>query len=272
MSTTYFIGNMGLGDHINCIGAIRFICCFYDKVHILCFAVYTNNLKEIFSGLNVEIINAENNNFNEFVLNINDEKDIIISGCYKNVRASKINNENFLNATKILTSNGHGAYSVPWNFIKDLYSDIGLTLPVYYEHFYLQPPDYSKQLYEKIRDYNIVFTHFHSSIGPSQYPVNEWPWVLENEYLIIDPNNNNYNQDLDPLKYSIANQFVNLSFLSYYEIIVNASQLYVVDSSFSALIHILKKLNIVKGRIIIYDRNYPHSTLHTPTPLVFEET
>jgi hypothetical protein len=272
MPTTYFIGHMGLGDVINYIGAIRFICSYYDKVHIVCFKGYTNNLKEIFSDLNVEIINTENDNFDNFLLNINDEKDIIVSGGWKNVRSSKITNENFLNAIKVVSSSGDGQHTVPWDFIKDLYSSISLNLEVYYKWFYLKPPDYSKQLYDKIKDYNIIFTHFNSHNGQTQYPIDEWPWVHKNEYLIIDPHHNHYNQSLNPVKYSIVNEFLNLSFLSYYDIIVNASQLYVVDSSFGALIHILKKLNIVKGRVIIYDRKYPNSTQFTPIPLFFGET
>lgn len=272
IQNAYFIGHMGLGDVINYIGAIRYLSKFYNLIYILCFRGYKDNLKMIFNNLNVDIITTENDDFGNFLTNINNDNDIIVSGCWNAVRPSKITNTYLLEDISSLQKNNDNDYTVPWSFIKGLYNDINLSLTVYYEYFHIDTFEESLKIYDKVKNYNIVFLHFYASSGQSAYPTNEWSWIFNDDYLIIDPNKNHYTEEKDSIKFNLCNELLNLPFLYYLDIILNSSQLYVIDSSFGALIHLLKKINRVKGRVIIYDRHYPNKTQYTPIPLFFGES
>jgi hypothetical protein len=273
----YFMGHCGLGDHINFIGAINYLSNFYQKIYCICFNGYINNLKAIFNGIisngsNIEFISTTKDDFESFLRNINDDNDILVAGGWRNIISSKITNPHLINKIQHISQSDASQYDVPWSFIKEFYSHVNLNLSFFYEYFYIESCKEARDMYDKIKNYNIIFLHFNSHIGQTTYPVNEWPWIFKEEYFIVDPHCNHYKMTPDSLKYKLADQLLNFPFLCYLDIILNASQLYTVDSSFGALIHILKKLKIVNGRVIIYDRHYPNSKQFTPVPLFFGES
>jgi len=55
MEELYLYHHMGLGDNIICNGMVRELYKSYDKIHIFCFKVYLENVKQMYLDINVEL-------------------------------------------------------------------------------------------------------------------------------------------------------------------------------------------------------------------------
>jgi hypothetical protein len=157
----------------------------------------------------------------------------------------------------------------PYYFlIQHFYNEINMNLSIYYDYFYIPSTSQSWELYKPIKDYKLVFLHFASSCGNAYIPENEWKHIYNDEYLIINPNKNHYNPSYSLAKYQLANQYLDLLSLDYIDIILNASDIYVCDSSFASMIFPLRIKNRLKAdNMIIYDRYYPDKPYNIPTPV-----
>jgi hypothetical protein len=157
---------------------------------------------------------------------------------------------------------------IHWDLIKEHYSILNLPYSIYFNYFYINSSYKSIDLYLKIKDYKIVFLHFISSHGQTKIPENEWPHIYNEEYLIINPDKNHYNEIDNPVKYNLANQYLNLLVLDYIEILYNATNIYICDSCFASLTYPLMKTNRLNAeKYIVYDRHYPNSFASTPVPI-----
>jgi hypothetical protein len=179
---------------------------------------------------------------------------------------NKITNQTFLN---YINNNRNENWKNPYYFlIEHFYNSININKCIYYDYHYIPSTAKSWELYKKIKDYKIVFLHFTSSCGNTHIPENEWSHIYNNEYLIINPDKNHYEPNTNPIKYELANQYLNLLLLDYIDIIINATDIYVCDSSFAAMIFPLRIKDILKAdNMIIYDRFYPKSSNNVPKPV-----
>lgn len=265
----YLLGHLGLGDNITYCGAIRFLNYFYNRISIFCKLCNVNNLRRLFSDIdNIQIIglSGDNDIYVEFS-KIDSESDILVSGySWREIFNSRMRHP-ILETYKQNNKN----YNSPWNHIYDFYNDLKFDLSVYYEHFSIPISTQSIQNVEKVQKYRIIFLHFSSGTGNATYPDWEWKHIYNDEYIIVDPDKNHYDPNKNLEKYNIANELLNLDVCEYINIIINASYLYITDSCFACMILPLKKMGKIKGGVIIYDRLYPHSFIHTPTPIVLEE-
>ena len=168
-----------------------------------------------------------------------------------------------------LSSLDNTSYKEPYYFlIQHFYNEINMYLSIYYDYFYIPSTSQSWELYKVIKDYKVVFLHFASSCGSAYIPDNEWKHIYNDEYLIINPNKNHYDPTISLTKYELANQYLNLLSLDYIDIILNASDIYVCDSSFAAMIFPLRIKDRLKAdNMIIYDRYYPKKPYNIPTPV-----
>ena len=165
---------------------------------------------------------------------------------------------------------GKTNFSIYYSNIDGFYKNINLDLSIYYNYFHVHSTSVSKKYYEQINTYNykIVFLHFISSCGLSYIPDNEWPHIYGEEYLIINPDKNHYDPNLSPVKYELANKYLNLLVVDYIDILLNATDIYVCDSCFCNMVYPLRiNQKLEAENVIIYDRFYPHSSHAIPEPI-----
>jgi hypothetical protein len=219
-----FICNVGLGDHIDMIGAVRYLSQFHDQIHIPCFRKNFETLSEFYSD-NKKV-----------VLTVIDE----IS--FKNMwfRLSYIGFEGQFEALDYEPTSYTKVYRAGWfkyprtnqypdhNIPKCFYIDLGLDLSIEHSYFHVPENLQSKQLYETVKNVKYIFVQQQSSSHFT--PLISWDI---NEILTIDPNINLYSEGHQ--WYQLASHFVNKPFPHYTDTIIHASELHIVNSSFRCL-------------------------------------
>jgi hypothetical protein len=245
----YFLSHNGLGDNITSISAVKYLLRYYNKIHFLCKDIYLKNVELLFLDLNVNIIAFDKNNEYYECEKIIKQKyndkniDIFICGCHKYYLHSKITNKLLL---EYIPNNKN--YKIKYNFIENFYKDINLDLSIYFEYFNIPITQNSVELYNIIKNYNIIFTHTKSSTKTINIDHLLKEYIDDDNTIIICANQNIYNMNHN--KYSIAEKFVNLLVAYYINIILNANIIYVIDSCFSCIILPLKETNKLNAKII----------------------
>jgi hypothetical protein len=217
--TAVFLGHLGFGDLINHIGAIRYYSFMYDSVTVIVKEQYLENAKKLFfDDPSIDFITQPLNKNEQLI----------------NESTGEINNS-FLkylkvNFTKLIFS---GIYLRPrstnaWDDTSDcFYKDMNLSLDIRHVFHYVP--------YEIVEDTELfsqdyIFVHQVSSTNE----INIIKWDI-NKTLTIDPNQNLYSTEHK--WYDIAQRYVNKPFVYYFSAIKNASEVHVVDSSFSCFAH-----------------------------------
>jgi hypothetical protein len=194
--------------------------------------------------------------------------DIFVNGfAFDMITSNRITHSKLLNycQNNLKKNNCDDTY---YYWIKKFYEQINLDLTVYYNYFHISSTKESLELYTCIKSFKLVFLHFISSCGQSYLPDSEWPHIYKDQYLIIDPDKNHYDANNSPIKYDLANKYLALLSINYIDIILNATDIYVCDSSFAHLIYPLRiKNRLCADNVIIYDRYYPYSAPNIPVPV-----
>lgn len=269
--TAYFLGHNGLGDNITNIGAINFLTQYYNTIYFLCKDIYYENLTELFQTkiINKNIILIQFNSKNEYnecksiitqaISNIisnsilNSSIDIFISGnSHKSYLKSRITHPKLLQ----YNTNDNG-YTIKWSHIRDFYYDIGLDLSIYYNYFNIDSCQKSKDYFEHIKSYNIIFLHTKSSNKEINLKHIIDKYINKEDTIIICANKNVYEKNINHnnTKYELANNYVNILIAYYIDIIYNSIEIHVIDSCFSCIIHPLNITNKLFAKIVtIHDR------------------
>ena len=181
----YFLGHLGLGDNLYCIGAARYLTKFYRNVYFLCKDKYEENVKSFFDD-NERIIcvpihssnkdsvyelslpvTSENDAIRNVLNNKYEDNDIFICGfAFTPHFPSKITNQSFLQREKITRTYSLKLDTIDddrYSFIIDMYNDADLTTGVMIDYWNLPKTEDSKKLYESVKDYNIIFIQSISS-------------------------------------------------------------------------------------------------------------
>ena len=257
--SAYFLSHNGLGDYITCISAIYFLLEYYNTIYFLCKDIYNENIKLLFENeiINKNIITVPFNSNNEFsncrtiITNAmtNANTDIFISGlCHISYLKSRITHPDLLKYKQ-----NDGEYSIEWSHIKDFYYNIGLDLSIYYNYFHINSSNLSKEYFENIKQYNIIFLHTKSSNREINLNYITEKYINDEDKIIICANKNVYTTN--NYKYDIANKYINIYIAYYIDIILNSSEIHVIDSCFSCIIHPLNITNKLKAQSInIYNR------------------
>jgi hypothetical protein len=219
-----FLCNIGLGDHIDMIGAVRYLSQFHTQIHVPCYKHNIKTLSEFYSDnpkIVLLVIDQEwysKNWINTSKLEDNKQYELIDysqsdysvvyrAGCFK-----------------VKRNDMWPDYEIP----KCYYKDLGLDLSIEHSYFHIPENLQSKQLYELVKDIPYIFIQQKSSDHLT--PLVTWDI---NETFTIDPNINFYPKE--HRWYELASHFVNKPFPHYTDTIIHASQVHVVNSSFRCL-------------------------------------
>lgn len=241
MSKVFLISHLGLGDMININGAINFLLQYYNEVNILCKPHYYENVKKIYAyNSNIKITvgwdHDKSHIYNSF------DGDIINIGLESYPTKFKTGKRFTIN----LDPKQHGEH-----FMVQMYRNAHLNMSIYSDYFNLESTPESKNLYEFIKNYNIIFVHEQAS----NFGVNlQDKFDLDNENNIVICSNRNYYSS-EHSKYEIANKFVNIPIIDYYDVLINSSEIHIVDSCFSSVIIPLVNKNVIKtDKLYMYNR------------------
>jgi len=213
----FHIGDMGLGDHIHQIGAVRYLSTLYDKVIVACKKNNEKNIKDIYiddSSIELYVIETE--------------KDLVPRyGCEYN-RFKTITNNTTVFMTGCNLPNGGGG---PYNYIAvKPYEYLNLNFSIFWEYFNISNKTESINLFENVKHLKYIFVH-----DMAAHCVNGIVFTLENvtDELLINPCRNMY--DKNHKYFNLAEKFINKPILDYVDTIKNANMLILSDSAFFAL-------------------------------------
>jgi hypothetical protein len=215
-----FASNMGLGDVINQLGAIRYFSLIYDTLTIIVRPSYNANIQYLIGNEpNIDYITS----------------DTLNNLCYESLQEfAKENNYTLLAAGEYLGPTAHHFDDVPYNF----YYDLKIPTSIYKSYGYI--PEYTEQqeYLNMILEHTprIVFTHLNASNRSIQYNK-----PLDPDVFYCDPCNSHYNSG-DKF-YDLSLKFLNLPIVLYSKVIEAAEELYLIDSAFSCFAGLLNTSN-----------------------------
>jgi hypothetical protein len=268
----YLVSHNGLGDNLYMIGALNFIKQFYKNVYFLCKNSYYENVRLFFdeSSNIICLPFNEHNEFNEIYKILSNKyndtnNDIFVCGnCHKRYLQSKITNKEFLNYKKIdkkYTIDFSSINNNNYSFIENFYKDIQLNLTYFYEYFDLPDNVVSKQLYDSVKNYYLIFIQSISSDGKVLNISNLMNTYLNDDKVLILCNDKNL-YSIDNKKYDLAQQFVLNKIVYYVDTLKNSDEIYLIDSCFLGIVLPFIKTNRLKTQkvqIILRDEVLKHN-------------
>lgn len=241
------VPHLMLGDCININGAIRYILHFYNKVYVMTMPHYVKNIQMIYNDIKyIQVIPAYENEIANIVNNFKGD----------------IYSLNFMHNIKTKTT--HPFLSTKFNktlyskhFISDMYQLANLDMRIYNDYFHIVPTYESKELYEILKSYRVIFAHELTSICSFDLT----PYLNHSEdEIVICANRNIYSEGI---KRELAQKFVNIPIIDYYDTIVNATKIVISDSCFSSIVLPLVNKCIVKTDDITIIHRRDHLFLET---------
>jgi hypothetical protein len=219
-----FLCNIGLGDHIDMIGAVRYLSQFHTQIHVPCYKHNIKTLSEFYSdNPKIVLLVIDQEWYNKNWINTSKLED---NKQYELINYSQSDYSVVYRAGwfKVKRNDMWPDYNIP----KCFYKDLGLDLSIEHSYFHIPENLHSKQLYETVKNLRYIFIQQKSSDNLT--PLVTWDI---NEKFTIDPNINFYPKE--HRWYELANNFVNKPFPYYVDTIIHASELHVVNSSFRCL-------------------------------------
>ena len=213
----FHIADMGLGDHICQIGAVRYLRTLYDKVIVAGLKNNENNLKDIYS---------DDKNIELYIIEAS--KDLVPRYGCSHEKFNAITKNTTVYMTGCQLPKGGGG---PRNYIiVKPYEWLNLDFSIFWEYFSVPHKPESIDLFKNLKDLKYIFVHDHAIAA-----VNGTVFTLENitDELLINPCRNMYTKDHK--YFDLAEKFINKPILDYVDTIINASMLILSDSAFLAL-------------------------------------
>ncbi len=218
-----FYGPLELGNMILLNGCVRYLSTIYDCVYVI-----TNKINEE----NVKIMYRDDIDINIVVLN--------------DIELNSINLYDYLkekcNCDVIMVDNINGLY--------DNKTSLKLPKNCRENYFYIQETFSSKLLYNELKKINIPYIVIHEKSNTNLYDISSK--YINSNYLVININYNIYNKGHKYYEY--ADLFHSKPLFDYYEIIENARELHLIESSAYALaLHL--NIEKVKNKICYNNNN-----------------
>ena len=269
----YFLAHLGIGDFFYCVGALRFLTLFYDKVFCLCKDVNIENLTMVFSNTDkiicipVRTDIPEIDACKEILHDKYESNDVFICGDYQIPHHhSKITNHDFLNyqvVGKQYTLDCDMINDNVYAFIKHMYNHAKIPLSVMFDYWHIDYTETSKMLYESVRHYRIIFLQTQSSNNKRLNITKLLKKNLCDENTIMISNDENLYEHVDiqtpdiERKRTLCQQFVRNKFVYYIDTLMQSNEIYIIDSCFVGLVLPLYKQNklIASPLRIIIRRN-----------------
>lgn len=243
----FVLTHLGMGDMIVMNGCIRYLSIIYDEIVILCKDIYYENALMMYKDdKNIQIISIHSYNdhiyaYQNFLDHSTKGYDMFSCGIFKNTLRGKYNE---ISVDKITPTN-------PRSIHKWFYDDLDINISVMKDYFYLDNFKESEDLFRSLIIKDYIFFHSKASNRDISLDLSEFK-----DQLIINPDKNLYNPG--EKFYGIAQIFVNKPIFYYIELMKNAKELHLVDSSFSCLAALTCKNVNQKRFLYIRDENkYP---------------
>jgi len=282
----FLVSHNGLGDNLYMIGALRFLIKFYKNVYFLCKKKYYENIKLFFIDTqNIICIPFDENKERNSIINILNEasinlyNDIFVCGMFmKNSFNTRISNKEFINNIFLeKPKTNFNDYKIDYDtltsqnysFIEHFYKDIGMDLSIFYNYYKIPETQESLELYNKIKDFYIIFIQLKSSCGKSlnisklikKYINDEKSILICNDvnlYIDYIKQNNLSGHEIKNFsnKIELCENFKYNKLVNYYHTIINSNEIYIIDSCFIGIVLPLLKQNKLKAntvRIILRD-------------------
>lgn len=203
--------HIGLGDNITAIPAVRYYSIIYDEIYVIAKNHNKHNVELFYSDdPTIKVIGVKNDNeyyTSPIIKELINDSNVVTAGCH----------------TKDCKSFNY----LPFNF----YDDMKLEYSVFWNYNYIAQCKESVELYNILKTVNnttkYVFIHNTTSGGTI------FDYTSTSDILIINPCINSYTPE-HPY-YEIAEKFINKPLAYYSDIIINASEVIVSDSSFMCL-------------------------------------
>jgi hypothetical protein len=266
-----FCSHLGLGDVLLNVGIINLLLNFYETVHYICKKDYVDNISTMFANKPVHLIGTRGNFEKENILsqikvfNFN-TTDCILAGVMKTIHPyfkSVIRNKHFNEYKRRFGTNANE--KTLYHHVGSIHSDAGVKWDVCLKYYDVHVPEESRVYYQKIQQYTIMFMH---EIASTTSTV-DFSKIIDRymhlpNYVIVCANRNVY-PAAHPM-HAVAQPFVNLPFMFYYDTVRNATDIHVVDSCFSCIPFILWNMNAISPKkFMIYARNKPYDAVIGPS-------
>lgn len=262
----YFLGHLGLGDNLYCIGAARYLTIFYDNVYFLCKDKYITNMEMIFQdepNIRCVPINTNNEEINEcrqILSSKYEHNDVLICGmAHKPHYQSKITNIRFLTnkpEDKQYSLECDMITDAHYSFIREMYNDAKMNLTVMFDYWHIPTTSQSRFLYESVKDYNIVFIQSRTSNDKRLNIDKLLHKYLHDEKTILISNDENLyftekdNGEIMKRKYELCQPFICNKLCYYLDTLVHSSEIYIIDSCFGGLVIPLYRKKMLKAHIV----------------------
>lgn len=259
-----FCSHMGLGDVLLNVGIINLLLKFYENVYYFCKREYILNISSMFTNKPIQLIPIDNNDLRQIILNMPvlnfNTTDCIFAGTMKTIHPSLktvIRNEHFNEYKRRFGTNMNE--KTLYQHIGYIHSDVGVKWDVCVKYYDVHIPDESMMHYQQIQQYTIMFMHEIASTASTVDFSNIINWYMNlPNYIIICANRNVY-QVGHPM-HTLAQSFVNLPFMFYYDTIRHASDIHVIDSCFACIPFLLRSMNAISPKtFMIYARDKPYN-------------
>jgi hypothetical protein len=282
MMDALFIGHNGLGDNLNMIGALRFMIPFYKRIFFIVKKHNLNMVEPFFKNTNIFCETFEENKENEKIIELintftkKTNTDLFITGCWRHISTGRITNKMFLEAcqefnkmmesTPQLTFEHDMLISKDYYFLPQFYNNLGLHFNIYFIYFSFPSGEQSEKLYNSVKNYkHLIFLQNKTSCG-KYLSINNLidKYLNDPDAILISNDENIYekyatqckNEEEMIIKKNIVKPFVLGNILDYKDIILNSTEIYIIDSCLVSVILPLLKTNKLKANIVrIINRN-----------------
>jgi hypothetical protein len=232
-----FVSHLGMGDMINMVGAVRYYSLQYDIVRVVAKEEYAQNVRDLYKDdPTILIVTIPVGSYQEHMQSVvncihqyESTHTLLISGILHNMIIKKQNIP----------------YMVTTDIIEQFYTELNLPLSIHTDYFWVgcsTPPEDFKRLPNEY-----IFLHDSASNGTKLLP--GAPTSSDTRF-IVHPNRNMYEPD-SPW-YALAESFVGKPLFYYNDIISNAVELHLIDSSFFCIASHLPRPNCTKH--VVYTR------------------
>jgi len=232
-----FVSHLGMGDMINMVGAVRYYSLQYDIVRVAALKEYEHNIRDLYKDdptIHIEVLSGTSyqekmQSAANCIYKYESTHTLLISGILHHMIIKKQNT----------------TYTAGTDIIKQFYTELNLPLSIHTDYFWVgcsTPPEDFKRLPKEY-----IFLHDVASTETKLLP--GAPTSSDTRF-IVHPNRNIYEPD-SPW-YALAESFVGKPLFYYNDIISNAVELHLIDSSFFCIASHLPRLNCTKH--VVYTR------------------
>ena len=249
---TLLLSHNGLGDNLFMIGALYYLLNFYENVYFICKKKYYENVKLFFETPNIICVffddtKNEWREINKIILKYYPIFDVFVCGKCRRIFKSKITNHKFL-THKIINNNDIIKYDTldqyNYKFIDDFYKHAKLNLTIFYDYFKLPNTNKSKNLYQTVKNYYLIFIQLSSSCGKclnienllKKYLNDDNTLLICNDKNIYDKNIYDKNNEKFINKHELCKPFILNDIVNYVDLIENCNEIYIIDSCFTGIL------------------------------------